>query len=132
MKFRSGFEKTVYGTAVAEGFELDYETIRLSYLVQGNYYPDFVLPNGIIVEVKGYFDARARAKMIAVKKANPTLDIRMLFMNARTKVRKGSKMTYADWADKYGFPYAEHTIPVDWFNEGKKPRKKVKRSKKDF
>ena len=120
MKFRSKYEQTIYETVVSEGMEVAYEPYSVPYLVKGNYYPDFVLPNGIIVEAKGYFDSRSRAKMIAVKKNNPKLDIRMLFMNSRTKVRKGSKLTYADWCDKYGFPFADGMIPLDWFKEKKK------------
>ena len=85
--------------------------------MKGNYLPDFVLPNGIIVEAKGYFDSRSRAKMIAVKKHNPNLDIRFVFMNSRNKLRKGSKTTYAEWCEKYGFKYAESTIPLKWFKE---------------
>ena len=119
MKFRSKYEETVNNAAVAEGFEIEYETYSLPYLIKGNYYPDFTLPNGIIVEAKGYFDSRARAKMVAVKKHNPTLDIRMLFMNSRTKLRKGSKLTYADWCEKYGYPYADGNIPLSWFKEKK-------------
>ena len=117
MKFRSGYEETIYTTVLNEGLTVDYKPFALTYLVKGNYYPDFVLPNGIIVEAKGYFDSRARAKMIAVKKNNPDLDIRMLFMNSKTKVRKGSKLTYADWCHKYGFPFADGMIPLQWFKE---------------
>lgn len=119
MKFRSKYEETIWKTVEGEGLEMVYEPYSLSYLVKGNYYPDFVLPNGIIVEAKGYFDSRARAKMIAVKKHNPDLDIRFVFMNSRTKVRKGSKLSYADWADKYGFPFADGMIPLEWFKEKK-------------
>lgn len=122
-KFKSKFEEDVFNTVKDNGYEVEYEPFTLSYLMKGNYYPDFVLPNGIIVETKGYFDSRSRAKMIAVKKHNPDLDIRMVFMNSRTKVRKGSKMTYADWCEKYGFPYADGIIPLKWFKE-KHPNKK--------
>lgn len=124
MKFRSKYEETVYNKAIEDGFEVEYETYSLQYLLKGNYWPDFTLPNGIIVETKGYFDSRSRAKMIAVKKHNPDLDIRLLFMNSRTKIRKGSKTSYADWCEKYGFPYADGTIPLKWFKE--KKNKKVK------
>jgi hypothetical protein len=117
LNFRSKYEETVYNNAEENGFRVEYEPFSLAYLVKGNYYPDFVLENGIIVEAKGYFDSRARAKMIAVKKNNPDLDIRMLFMNSRTKVRKGSKLTYADWCEKYKFPFADGMIPLEWFNE---------------
>lgn len=121
MNFRSKFEETVYNNVLEKGQTVEYEPFSLGYLIKGNYYPDFVLPNGIIVEAKGYFDSRARAKMIAVKKFNPDLDIRMFFMNSRTKVRKGSKLTYADWCNKYNFPFAEGSeIPEEWFAEENK------------
>jgi len=117
LKFRSNFEKTVYDTVQSEGFGIQFEPFKLDYTLQGRYLPDFVLDNGVIIEAKGYFDARARSKMIAVKKAHPNLDIRFVFMNANTKVRKGSDATYADWCKRYGFLYAEGTIPVKWMKE---------------
>lgn len=122
MNFRSKYEETVYNNVLENGFCVEYEPFALAYLVKGNYYPDFVLPNGIIVEAKGYFDSRSRAKMVAVKKNNPDLDIRMLFMNSKTKVRKGSKLTYADWCEKYKYPYADGMIPLEWFNEQSKDK----------
>ena len=117
MNFRSKYEEKVFNHVVENGLTVEYEPYSLAYLTKGNYFPDFVLPNGIIVEAKGYFDARARAKMIAVKKNNPALDIRMLFMNSRTKVRKGSEFTYANWCEKHGFPFADGNIPLEWFEE---------------
>lgn len=117
MKFKSKYEQDVYTNVELNGFSVEYEPYSIPYLMKGNYYPDFVLPNGIVVETKGYFDSRSRAKMIAVKKNNPNLDIRMVFMNSKTKVRRGSKMTYADWCEKYDFPYADGMIPLKWFKE---------------
>lgn len=118
MKFRSKFEENIYNNALEKGHELAFEALKLPYLMKGNYLPDFILPNGIIVEAKGYFDSRSRAKMVAVKKHNPLLDIRMLFMNSKTKIRKGSKTTYADWCNKYGYPFAEgSSVPDEWFEE---------------
>jgi hypothetical protein len=117
VKFRSKFEETIYNTVIKEGLAVEFEPFKLDYLLSGRYLPDFVLPNGIIVEAKGYFDARARAKMVAVKKAHPDLDIRFVFMKVDTKVRKGSDATYADWCKRYGFLFAEGTIPIKWFKE---------------
>lgn len=117
MKFRSKYEETIYNNVIDEGLTVLFEPFKLPYFTKGNYLPDFVLPNGIIVEAKGYFDARSRAKMVAVKKNNPDLDIRMLFMNSKTKVRKGSATTYADWCNKNKFPFADGLIPLEWFNE---------------
>lgn len=117
MKFRSKFEEAIYNNVQDNGLAVEYEACTLEYIKKGNYYADWRLPNGIIVESKGYFDARSRAKMIAVKKQNPDVDIRFVFMNSKNKIGKNSKMTYADWSDKHGFPYADGMIPLKWFEE---------------
>lgn len=118
--FKSKFEADVYADVLKKGQKADYETIKVPYTISNNYIPDFILPNGIIVECKGYFDIRAQVKMRAVKRDNPGLDIRFLFMNSRVKVRKGSKLTYADWCERYEFPYADKFIPLEWFQEKRK------------
>jgi len=124
MNFRSKFEETVYNDAVSNGITVEFEPFKLEYTIFGRYLPDFVLPNNIIIEAKGYFDVKARAKMAAVKRCHPDLDIRFVFMDANKKLSKGSKNTYADWARKYGFLFAEGTIPAKWINEKPKEFKK--------
>ena len=119
-KFRSRFEEEIYEAVERNGFKVEYETLKVPYTIKWNYCPDFILPNGIIVEAKGYFDTRAQVKMKAVKRDNPHLDIRFVFMNSRNKLNKRSKMTYADWCEKYGFPYADYHIPLKWFKEKRK------------
>ena len=57
--------------------------------------------------------------MSLIKKQYPELDIRFVFMNANNKIYKGSKTTYAMWANKHGFEWAEKNIPEEWLkNEG--------------
>lgn len=116
-KFRSKFEESIYKTAVKSNLKLDFENQKLPYTHTFNYIPDFELPNGILVEAKGYFRPADRVKMVAVKKCNPDKDIRLVFQVASKPIRKGSKMTYGDWADKYGFQWAEGTIPAAWWKE---------------
>ncbi len=87
------------------------------------YTPDFVLPNGIIIEAKGVLDAETREKHINIKRSNPDLDIRFVFQNPKNKIYKGSKTTYADWAEKNGFKCSTRQIPEAWFREPKKPMK---------
>ena len=82
-----------------------------------NYTPDFVLPNGIIVEAKGIFDVADRQKHILVKKQYPHLEIRFVFSNPKTKLYKGSKTTYAMWCEKYGYKYAKGYIPDSWLHD---------------
>jgi hypothetical protein len=81
------------------------------------YTPDFRLPNGIFIETKGRFVLEDRKKHLLIKQQSPELDIRFVFQNAKNKLRKGSKTTYADWCTKNGFQYCEGTIPSEWLAE---------------
>lgn len=86
-----------------------YESEKIPYLISGHYIPDFVLTTKlgkIYIETKGHFRPEAKRKMAAVKKLNPSLDIRILFY-------KYSK-TNEKWCTKYGFPWAVHEIPEEW------------------
>lgn len=122
MKFRSKYEKKVYGNA--DGRKLDYEPedAALHYNTPAKYFPDFrIRRNGILVESKGYFKPRDRSKMLRVKKQNPDADIRFLFQRANNRITKSpNSMMYWEWAEKHGFPWAEgDRIPDEWFNEKK-------------
>lgn len=122
MKFRSKFEKRIWENAKKSRKQLEYEpqTSQIRYhLPMRRYIPDFVLPNGIIVEAKGYFKSQDRTKMLAVSRSNPDLDIRFLFQNANNRLTKStnSKM-YWEWAEVHGFEWAEgDKIPLAWFRE---------------
>lgn len=95
-----------------------YEPTKLDYILYRKYTPDFVvsLSNGtsFILETKGYFRRDDMSKLLAVKKCNPELDIRIVFY--RDDPIKGTKMKYSDWANKYGFPFAIESPPKEWFN----------------
>lgn len=97
-----------------------YEGLKIPYTLHYNYYPDFVLDSGIIIEAKGYFDKTARAKMRAVKKQHPELDIRFVFMEGDNLISKTSKTTYMEWAAKNGFPAAHGEIPKEWLSQSNK------------
>jgi hypothetical protein len=81
---------------------------------KAKYTPDFVLPNGIIVETKGRFVVADRQKHLFVKAQHPELDIRFVFSNSKAKISKTSKTTYADWCTQHGFKYADKEIPNEW------------------
>ena len=120
-KFRSKFEEDIFKAAKRSRKKVEFEPFFVSYLIKGSYLPDFVLPNGIIVEAKGYLDAAACRKMKAVKASNPHLDIRFVFQNANGKRNRRAKLKNWEWAEKHGFKYAEGTIPLDWWKEEPKP-----------
>lgn len=118
MEYRSGLERKVADLLSSLGVRYEYESTKVPYVLQCNYTPDFLLPNGVYLEAKGHFSEEDRRKMLAVKKANPELDIRMVFQAPYNKIYKGSKTTYAKWCEKHGFKWASFTnIPVEWLIE---------------
>lgn len=119
--YRSQFEAMVALDLQDHGVAFEYETKTITYELPRVYTPDFVLPNGVIVEVKGYFPPEQRRKMIEVKRANPDLDIRLLFQRAQGKIGQGPRaLTVAGWAEANGFPWAEGTVPPEWYRAGAK------------
>lgn len=115
MKYRSKLEKSVASLLQQLGVCFEYESTKIPYIIRHNYTPDFVLPSGIYLEAKGYWDAEDRRKMLAVKESNPELDIRMVFQAPYNKISKKSKTTYAQWCDKHGIQWTSFAeIPIDW------------------
>ncbi len=116
--FRSRLEKRVASALEGAGVGYSYESHKLHYLRPQKYIPDFVLPNGIMLEVKGYFEASDRTKHLLVREQNPDADVRFVFQNANTTLNKNSSTTYGQWCDKHGFEWcdAKSKIPNEWIN----------------
>jgi hypothetical protein len=115
---RSTYEHTLKTDMENRGLPFEYEPSdgHLSYML--SYKPDFRLPNGILVEAKGYFDSTDRTKMLRVKKANPEADIRFIF-KSNNKINPRSKNRYTDWCQKHGFKcHVGKSIPKEWWDEG--------------
>ncbi len=115
--YRSGLEEVIGEQLKALNVTARYETITLGYtppVKARKYTPDWVLPNGVIIETKGRFVTADRQKHKAIKAEHPDLDIRFVFSRAKSKLGKGSNTTYADWCDQYGFKYADKTVPPKW------------------
>jgi hypothetical protein len=116
--YRSRLEEKLARWFELNGHQFEYETLTLNYTLSAVYTPDFILPNGVILEAKGYFKPEDRRKMLAVKKQHPHLDIRLVFQQPYNTLTKKSATTYAKWAEKNGFLWAaSHDIPLDWFDE---------------
>lgn len=118
---RSGFERTLANQLNAAQIKFDYETLGLDYTLDGTYWPDFILPNGIIIEAKGLLDKESKRKMLAVKRQHPDKDVRIVFMVADKNI-PGSKTTHGQWATKNGFKWADGEIPEDWIQEALEER----------
>jgi Phage endonuclease I len=111
LKLRNQFEKSVYRQLKRSQISFKYESKKVPYVIAGHYTPDFVLttPLGeVIIETKGYLRPEDKRKLIAVKRCNPRLDIRLLFYENRPKQIK--------WAERNGFRYAIEKVPRDWLN----------------
>ena len=119
-KFRSKFEKELYDKYFKKT-KARYEGVRIHYTKPGIYIPDWFLPNGIIIEIKGRFSPADRAKHLRVKEQylkeqyrydTKYLDIRFLFKVNNT-LYKGSNNRYSDWCDKHGFKYCFTNVAKD-------------------
>ncbi|RWO57039.1 hypothetical protein [Mesorhizobium sp.] len=124
--YRSGLEERIAEELAAKGIHVAFEGTKVFYtppIKVRSYTPDWPLPNGIIVESKGRFVTEDRQKHKNIKAEHPDLDIRFVFSNSKTKLSKGSKTTYANWCDQYGFLYADKSIPDTWLNEPPCPRR---------
>ena len=118
--YRSGFEHKVADQLNESKIKFEYETTVIPYIkpeTKHTYTIDFTLPNGILVETKGRWVPEDRKKHLLIKKQHPELDIRIVFMSGKTKIRKGSKTTYGMFCDKNGIKWAEKEIPTSWFSD---------------
>lgn len=118
---RSKLEDRIASQLENAGITYQYETLKVPYVVparNAKYIPDFIVGT-MIVEGKGRFRTAAdRQKLILVKEQNPHLDIRIVFQRASNPIYKGSKTTYAKWAEDHGFLWADGgVIPEEWIND---------------
>lgn len=106
---KNKFEKRTYEHLKDSRVKFKYESEKIPYLLARHYIPDFVIETKtgkVYIECKGYLRPEHKAKMVAVKKLHPELDIRILFYSRNAK--------YIRWAEKNGFQYAIDTIPDEW------------------
>ncbi len=115
-KYRSMFEINIAKYLADRNISFEYEKKKLTYIPKPrNYTPDFYIPHkDLYIEAKGHLDKGDRVKMLLIKQQYPDLDIRFVFLNANNKIYRGSKTTYAIWATKHGFQWAEKAIPEEW------------------
>jgi predicted nuclease of restriction endonuclease-like RecB superfamily len=109
MKLKNKFETRVAKQLKRSKCGFKYESRRIPYILARHYIPDFEVqtPTGILyIECKGYLRPEHKAKMVAVKKQHPEMDIRIVFY--------AQKKAYIRWAEKNGFKWSVEKIPTDW------------------
>ena len=118
---RSRLEQRIGDHLDSLGVPYGFESMKIPYKVPeraSRFMIDFVLPNGIIVEAKGWpFDSKDRQKHLLIREQHPELDIRFVFENPANRINPGSQTTYADWCLANGFKYAAKLVPQEWLDE---------------
>lgn len=122
--YRSGLEEKVAGFLRESRIPFEYEPLKVPFIQPAKprkYTPDFILPNGIIIETKGRWVTSDRLKFLMLRDSQPHLDIRFVFSNPRSKIGKKSKTTYAMWCDRNNFLWHGYSdkepIPESWLEE---------------
>ena len=122
--YRSGLELRIADNLIERGQAFSYEPGKIPFTQPAKarrYTPDFILPNGIVVEAKGRFLTADRQKFVMIAKSHPGLDIRFAFSNPKQRISKQSQTTYSAWAEYKGFLWCGPEIPDAWLNA--KPRR---------
>lgn len=117
--YRSSLEVKIQKFLTEKGISFKYEAEKIQWEDRRfrKYTPDFILPNGIIIEAKGLFTPEDRRKHKEINKQHPNLEIRFVFENSKRKISKVSKTTYADWCDSLGIIHADKEMPIEWADE---------------
>ena len=118
---RSGLEQVVALQLKKAGISYGYETVVIPWEISETrrYTPDFLLPNGIIIETKGRWVTADRKKLRHIREQHPDIDLRIVFSAPRARISKQSKTMYYQMAERLGIPWAKGLIPVEWLNEPK-------------
>jgi len=92
-----------------------YEAVKTSYILKKTYNPDLLLPNGILVELKGLLSKENRTTLLAAREQHKNYPIVLLFRSNDKIIR--SKSTYGMWCERHNIPYAIGvTIPHEWID----------------
>lgn len=130
--YRSGLEQAIATDLKERGIAFEFESKTIEYTLPvrrgrcgkcgsnsvgkgATYKPDFSFPGrSLLVESKGYFTARDRSKLAAVRIQHPGINLRILFA-ANNFCTKLHKQRYVEWAHKHGYVAAiGKKIPAEW------------------
>ena len=117
--FEANFARDLHERKIDAAYEID----KITFIPKPkSYTPDFYIKEGdFYVETKGRFFSQDRTKHLLIKEQHPEIDIRFVFLNARNRLDKRSRTTYAQWCEKNGFLYADKRMPGEWMMVKRKP-----------
>lgn len=117
----NGFEASIYKQLRASRSikDISFEGEVIKYevpAVASKYTPDFVIEfedgRKVYIESKGFLRPEHKKKMQLVRKQHPDKDIRIVFQKDHRLYK--SKVTYSQWAEKTGYPWAVGVVPKEW------------------
>jgi len=114
--YKSKLEKNMGHLLETMGVPYSYEPLRIPYVKQHYYLPDFYINEEYFIETKGRFLGIDRKKHLLVREQNPDIDIRFAFQNPKARLNKHSKTTYGEWCEKHGFQWCGKKVPRSWFS----------------
>lgn len=117
-KFEPKIDAMFRGLADEYGYKVEYEPRTYTINIAHNYTPDYEITHSDgrrkVFEVKGFFRYDDQRKAIAFRKDFPDVDYRLIFQK-NNPIRKGSKTTYLDFAQKHGIPaVVGEAVPEEW------------------
>lgn len=121
--YKSVFEFRISKALKSSKLKAEYEADTFEYSRPSSYTPDWKIRTGLYIESKGYFAPADRRNLTAFRAQHPDIEIRLLFANANNKLHRKSKITYAAWAEKNGFKWADFYkdgLPLEWFAKTEK------------
>ena len=83
------------------------------------YKPDFCFGD-FVIECKGKLTKDVRKKILSIIRCNPDKKLFLVFEKPDNKINRGSKSTYADWANKVGIPWSTVIPELTWFRKKRK------------
>lgn len=130
-KYRSGLERKLAVSLKRSKVEFEYESEQIKFVSVSyrTYNPDFIVTTKsgkkIYIEAKGIWDVGDRKKHLLIRQQHPDKDIRFVFSNSKTKIKKGSQTSYADICSGLGrgeykdnvWIFADKKIPKEWLEE---------------
>lgn len=118
-KYKSGLEREFASLATAKGLKFEYEATSFPYARPSHYIPDWKIAENVYIETKGWLAPFQRANLVAFKEQNPNVRILLLFANAENRLSSRSKTTYAKWAERHEFEWADFRdgIPTQWWEK---------------
>ena len=118
-KYKSQLEIKFAQMMEEKGLPFQYEAESFSYVRTAKYWPDWKIRDKVFIETKGYLKTADRSKLVSFKEQWPNITLFLVFGNAQNRIRYGSKTTYAMWAEKHGFEWADirKGIPKEWWKE---------------